>query len=453
MTFDTLDTTRFEDDSALLQQAVRLAHEAGETLVIPPRNPRTGENLWVLPRAVRLPSHSSILMDGCHIRHADNTFDNLFKNENARTPAGNTLEGRQTDISIIGRGHALLDGGLHNGLTERTHNKMGMPCFVNSAIHFCNVERFELSGFTVTEPRYWGVTFHFCAEGSVHDIRFACSGHSPNQDGIDLRRGCRDISICNITGFTGDDVVALTNLPGPSDMSCDVPGLCSDICRVIIRDLECGTSDERGIVRLLCNNGMKVHDVLIDNLIDASTPDRYLRAGSAVRINENGYYREGMAEPAYGDMKNITVRNVNTRARIGVRMSCNAARVLIDNIQMREDGGTALLLGKGDFRHIRVRNLGYDDLTCPPDSDDNVTEGPQNKRQPSALPLEQRRICAVYFQNSTVSDMKIDGVCAGRNLTHVFGGSLTGQVLVRDAVCLNDAVPMTEKDNLISFVD
>lgn len=451
MIMEKMDAARFPDDSAFLQEAVRLAHEAGETLVIPSRNPRTGGDVWILPRAVRLPSRCSILLDGCHIRHADNTFDNLFKNENARTPQGCTPGGRQYDISITGRGPAVLDGGVHNGLTERTSPEMGMPCFVNSAVHFCNVERFEVAGFTVTEPRYWGLTFHFCAEGRIRDIRFDCSGRSPNQDGIDLRRGCRDITVCNITGFTGDDTVALTNLPGKSDMSCDVPGLSSDICRVIIRDLICGTSDERGIVRLLCNNGMKVRDVLVENVTDCSAPDRFPRAGSAVRLNENGYHREGMTEPAYGDLKNITVRNINTRARIGVCMSCNAAHVLIDNVRMREDGGTALLMQKGDFRHIRVRNLGYDDEACPACGDDNVTEGPWNKRPPSALPPEQRRVCAVYFHGPDITDMTIDGLCAGKHLTHVAGGSLNGCVRIRDAVRLNEAVPLTEPSVSVTF--
>ena len=33
-----------------------------------------------------------------------------------------------------------------------------------------------------------------------------------NQDGLDLRQGCHDISIERITGHTGDDLVALTNI-------------------------------------------------------------------------------------------------------------------------------------------------------------------------------------------------------------------------------------------------
>ena len=35
-----------------------------------------------------------------------------------------------------------------------------------------------------------------------------------NQDGLDLRQGCHDIAIENITGYTGDDLVALTDIVG-----------------------------------------------------------------------------------------------------------------------------------------------------------------------------------------------------------------------------------------------
>ena len=438
-----LKNTAFADDAAMAQSALQEAVSAGETLIIPRVNPRTGGDFYVFPRAVELPSHAHIVLDGCHIVHAEGTFDNLFKSLHCRMEAGRKRENRLCDISVTGRAGALLDGGVHNGLTETTRAAMGMSCFQNSAIHFQNVEDFEIAGFAVTEPRYWCLTFHHCAWGSIHDIRFDCSGAGPNQDGVDLRRGCHDITIHDLFGFTGDDVVALTNLSG-GDLNCAVEGESGDIRRVVIRDLICASSEERGIVRLLCNNGTEIHDVVIDTVIDASSPERFLRSGSAVRINELGYFKEGLPLARCGQLSNITVRNIVTRARIGVELSCHAENVVIDNVQMREDAATALLFRDGDIRHIRARNLSYTDGMRHPETDDNTTEGPNNKRKPSQKPPEERKVCAVYFQNAHVRDVRIDGLRAGKDLTSVFGGGNSEKVVAQDVVRLDENVPMIE---------
>ena len=40
------------DDSAMLQAAIDAAAEAGERVTVPRRNLRTGQDIWILPRAV-----------------------------------------------------------------------------------------------------------------------------------------------------------------------------------------------------------------------------------------------------------------------------------------------------------------------------------------------------------------------------------------------------------------
>ena len=56
------------------------------------------------------------------------------------------------------------------------------------------------------------MTFIYCRYGTITDIKFDCSNDAPNQDGIDLRLGCNNIEISDISGAAGDDAVALTAL-------------------------------------------------------------------------------------------------------------------------------------------------------------------------------------------------------------------------------------------------
>ena len=67
-----------------------------------------------------------------------------------------------------------------------------------------------------------------------------------NQDGIDLRQGCHCITIENITGYTGDDLIALTTIGGGkteagADSSIMVAGTKptddDNISYIIIRDI------------------------------------------------------------------------------------------------------------------------------------------------------------------------------------------------------------------------
>ena len=83
----------------------------------------------------------------------------------------------------------------------------------------------------------WAVSLEYCTEGHIRDLNFRSSGSRVidgvarrilNQDGLDLRRGCRNIVIDTITGTTGDDLVALTAISREPHL-CGEPGF-SEVC-------------------------------------------------------------------------------------------------------------------------------------------------------------------------------------------------------------------------------
>ncbi len=439
----------FTDDSTYIQSLIDKS-EPFHKVVIPTINPRTGGRVYELTRAIELPSNTTVCIDNCVLRQADSSFDNIFRNANARTEAALSVEGTQENIHIYGIGDAVLDGGNPNGLTEYTWREMGRSIYGNCPIHLQNVRDFSVRNIKIQDHRYWGVTCHYCTDGVICDIRVHVNYNKLNQDGIDLRVGCKNIIIENIKGRTSDDLVALTNLNG-TEAGLAVEGMEKVISNVIIRNVMGETTSGRGIVRLLNHCGNRIHDILIENVVDTSEKTWNSRCGAAVRIGENFYFGKG--RPAQlGETSNITVRNVFTRGRVGVMASCTLSHALIDNIHMRDDGGTALLFQEGIYENVRVTNLNYAYDCVHHPADHNMLEGIWNRREEeTTVPPEERKVCAVFFKGAHVNHLHIVGLTAGKSLTGVFGGYGSGEVAAECVI--SDGVPYGNPEGMVMEVE
>ena len=159
-----------------------------------------------------------------------------------------------------------------------------------------------------------------------------------NADGIDLRQGCHDITIENITGFTEDDSVALTGLCGVLEDTFKVEGLPSDICRVSIRNV--ATSALCANIRLLTQGDIKLHDIMIDGIRDTSENSPHMdRGGCAVRIGDTNMY--GTRHATKDEVYNITVKNVYARGKHAVVLAGEMDRFVMYGIECAE--GTKML--------------------------------------------------------------------------------------------------------------
>ena len=284
---------------------------------------------WEIDREIRIPSNFTLILDNCHLRMADGCFSNMFVNEHHDTEIGKTTLGTDRNISIIGRGDAILDGGKYNGLSEKNHSKDGMPpIWKNNLLLFTNVDGFRISGISCINQRWWALNFIYCSNGYLGNIDFcACdiavdeNGNEyhglkrekykevlvKNADGIDLRQGCHDIVIENITGFTEDDTIALTGLNGSLERMFSVDGLPSDICNVEIKNIASAAFCTN--VRLLNQGDVKLHDILIDGVYDMASNSPHMDRGLyAVRVGDIHLY--GTRHATKDETYNITVQNV-----------------------------------------------------------------------------------------------------------------------------------------------
>ena len=316
---------------------------------------------YIIDEPIRIPSNFTLILEDCHLRLADGCYSNIFVNENHDTELGKTIDGTDTNISIIGRGTAILDGGEYNGLSERNHMQNGLPpIWKNNLILFTNVNGFTIKGISCRNQRHWALNFVYCSGGYLGNIDFCANDtaideagnvyhglkHSKykeilvkNADGIDLRQGCHHITIENITGFTEDDSIALTGLDWHLEKHFKVDGLPSDICDITIKNI--ATSAFCANVRLLNQGEIKLHDIFIDGVYDSSADSLHMEKGFAgVRVGDTNMYgpRHATAEETY----NITVRNVYSRAKYAVTLAGAMKNLVLYGIEC--ETGTKMLL-------------------------------------------------------------------------------------------------------------
>ena len=321
---------------------------------------------WEIDAAIRIPSAFTLVLDGCHLKMADGSFANMFVNEHHDTQVGKTTDGTDRNITIIGKNGAVLDGGVYNGLSEKTAGKDGLPpIWKNNLILFTNVDTFEIAGIACHNQRWWALNFVYCCNGRLHDIDFkACDigidehGNAyhglqrdkyaeilvKNADGIDLRQGCHDITIENITGFTEDDSIALTGLDGRVERAFAVERLSKDICNITIKNI--ATAAFCTNVRLLNQGGIRLHDILIDGVYDTSEDCPYMDRGIyTVRIGDTHLYGERHATKE--ETFNITVKHIRSHGAVAaVGLAGNMQNVLVEDVECLD--GTLRLEDKRD---------------------------------------------------------------------------------------------------------
>ena len=324
-----------KNGAAYIRERIRAASAAGLSEV-------TVSGNYEIEDTVLLPSGTTLILADCHLRMKDGTYCQMFRNEHSTPGEVHDGSSPDRDIRLLGRGRAILDGGSYNGLSERTSGRDGMPHISqNNMLLFCNVDGFEIGGLSVCNQRWWALNHYFCRNGHLHDLDF-CSDYTRidengnrvvgldkalysqtyimNSDGIDLRCGCHDILIENITGFTEDDTVALTGLCSKGERELfRADGLSTDIYNVIIRNIRSAAYCTQ--VRLLNQGGVRLYNILVDGVTDASQGCPYYvgRGVAGVRIGDPHLYGERHSTP--DETFNIVVKNVFSRAKAALHLA------------------------------------------------------------------------------------------------------------------------------------
>jgi len=377
-------------DVERINEAIRVGAERGLRIVIPRRNlSENGERkVWLLDSAILVRDHTLLELEQCHIKLSDRCRDNFIRSANCGL--GITDIKPMEHVHIRGVGSALLEGADHPRATGDSAKTLGERTYGTDAgvegesqtgdwrnigILLAFVEHFSVENLTIRDSHCWAVSLERCAFGRVRDIHFESEGSKEidgvketilNQDGLDLRQGCHDISIERITGHTGDDLVALTNIHhaqaiAGSDRStmvsagnCIEGGL-DDIRHIFLRQI-CGTcSGGHHVVRFLNAGGLQLYDVVLDGLIDTSPPGRPCKATLKI----------GDANPAWGgvtplgETHRLILSNIVSTSRHTILIAGSLTDSTITNvIRCKEDGDPITYeSGKEFVRNVQISNV------------------------------------------------------------------------------------------------
>jgi hypothetical protein len=366
--------------------AIEATAKAGGGKVVVPRG------LWLIDSAILVRSDITLVLDNCRIKLSDKCRDNMIRSANCGV--GVTDIKPMRNVRIIGVGNVVFEGADHPRATGDSGKKLIMPGPVpkkwkresygtdagvagentkgdwrNIGILLAYVDGFSIENVKVVDSHCWAISLERCGGGVLRDINFASRGYKMidgvkrvilNQDGIDLRQGCYDILIENVSGFTGDDTIALTGISGGvkagSLTSTMVSGTVDRGNGLDdIRDIEIGdvrASSKFNIVRILNTGGCKLHDVIIDGLIDTSGEDR--RCFSGVRIGDayTGYGKTA----ALGETARIIINNVITKSRDSVKIEGSLCDSVISNVVHYGEDGEAVSIGadKVNIRNVKI---------------------------------------------------------------------------------------------------
>lgn len=376
-------------DVERINQALRAAAGTGRRVVIPRRNlaAEGARDLWLLDSAILLPGETTLELDHCHLKLSDRCRDNFMRSANCGL--GVTEIEPLRNVHVYGVGSVLLEGADRPRATGDSGKVLGERTFGTDAgvagesqrgdwrnigILLAFVEGFSIRNLTMKDTHCWAISLERCAHGVLRDLDFASSGRKLidgeertilNQDGVDLRLGCHDILIENITGYSGDDLIALTAIPNPNGVAGAVASTMvsggrdrgegrDDIRHVVIRNVRGYCRGGHHIVRLLNTSGARLHDVVLDGLIDTSPPE--VRCKAALKIGDDKY---GGGVAPLGDTARIIVTNVTSRCEHTIMLGGSLCDSVISNVIRWDLPGDVVTFAAGTehVRNLMLTNL------------------------------------------------------------------------------------------------
>lgn len=372
--------------------AAALKAGAGDRIILEKRVSKNDpdRNWWLIDEAILLPSDTTLIIRDTKIKLSDKCRDNFIRSANCGLGVADIKPAK--NIRIIGEGNVLLEGAdrprstgdaektirrvcahrwdewnkyaywlpeserknhkvtfwdIHNNSYGTDWNKQGESDhgdWRNIGILFAKVDNFEIKGLKMKDTHGWALSMEACTHGRIADIDFnmvmerfidGVWQNIENQDGIDIRNGCHFITIENITGVTGDDVIALTAIAPPDGvpkkfrpsgslytthvMHNDFTKRDPNISHVIIRNVR-AYSRLCALIRLL-PAGTMISNVIISDVIDTLPPhsvDPHNHWGPVLLLGDGGHY---------GKNKEKSIRYLSVNNIIGAERTKYVAQI------------------------------------------------------------------------------------------------------------------------------
>ncbi|MCB0685929.1 MAG: hypothetical protein KDC53_05375 [Saprospiraceae bacterium] len=315
-------------DTYRIQAAIQAARGTTNKIFIPAEN-ANGSHIWILDSAILLPAHMTVILNNCTLQLSDNCRDNMFRSDNVGSGIENPAWNE--NISIIGIGQVFLKGANNPRSTGDSHRvlkldpekaqkagdwrvsygsdaeKPGMKQkgdWRNIMILMGYVNGFNLKNLNIVNAHAWAVSCERTINAEISNIRFNCPESQMvngkevfifNRDGINLRHGCKNFHIDQITGITGDDFIALSILETQEDnarggilnstmvTSRKWQGRQDDTEQIVITNIDCQSKTRAVAIR--ANAMASINHVYINGLISKDGINVMLVGGKGYGID------------------------------------------------------------------------------------------------------------------------------------------------------------------------
>lgn len=384
------------NDTERIQAAIRVAAETHSNKIVIPAENSNGKNYWLIDSAILLPSDMTVILENCTLRMSNTSRDNMFRSDNV----GEGIESPQwnRNINLVGIGQVLLKGAENPRSTGDAAREQTLdPAFEmekgnwrvsygsdagkigekhtgdwrNILILIAYVDGFTMRNLAVEDTHSWAISFERTINAQIDDIRLnnrdelEIDGRKvavSNKDGINLRQGCKYFRINNITGYTGDDFIALSNLgSGPDNpaKSGDITshmvtaatwfGPEDDIEHVSISNIHCANRYRAVAIRATDQKG--IHHVHIDGLNYTAIDGKH----EAILLGGQGYGPPSLP----GKINNIYAMNINGSGLCLVRVEAPVTDCAILNGIYTGDGEEAIwyTIDKHVVSNLQIDNI------------------------------------------------------------------------------------------------
>ncbi len=402
----------YQSDSDFIESLI--ANRKNGIVEIPRRDlPNEPErDWWLIDRAILIPDKTVFVLKNCKIKLSDKCRDNFFRSANCGMGMGDPEP--YSHIEIRGEGFVTLEGADHPRATGDASMDLDCPCpkdygrpdwtwvqnrhihsygtdkgkegesqrgdWRNVGILLANVHHFEIENLHIVESHAWGISMEACTHGSVRYIDFSqrmtriIDGQEhnvENQDGVNLRNGCSDILVSDITGCTGDDSVALTaavpedpahygSYPGGTFgstqvMHNDFNRRAKGIKNVIIRNIRAYNAGDTlcSTIRILPIQ-CYIENVIIDNVIDPTDDDYHARTSILI-----GDYDASFGKCLPDSCRNFSISNVVSNNKVAIHVLGYLTNSVISNVITRNPTGKTLVVYReGGLKDVQLTNIG-----------------------------------------------------------------------------------------------
>ena len=408
---------RCATDSETFEKALA-ARQSDGILIVPPRRSdiEPERDFWLIDRAILLPENTTVILRNATIKLSDRCRDNFFRTANCGL--GIAFPEKIRNVHLRGEGLCILQGADHPRAAGDSSKLLHAPCphlpedvcrvsdwvpaerrrpdkldfwdihghsygtdagkegesqygdWRGIGVLFANAENFSISGLKIVESHGWGISLEACANGRVEKIEFDSCMYKEidgmrmnmeNQDGIDVRNGCHHLVISDVTGRTGDDVIALTAIANPEFL----PGGSLRTTHVMHNDW---TRRERDIHDVVIRNVVahsylcftvrllpalaSIYNVVIDGVIDTA-PNCHASGGTFL-LGDDGGYGENLPD----SMRNVTISNAVCGSSRAIIVGGYLTDSVIANVVNRNPGCPVLSVDRPDgLRNVSTCNL------------------------------------------------------------------------------------------------